>query len=49
MTDSHHTHSLAEAQTLAEATAHAMWSRDQAARGLGMALISVRPGMPCSP
>jgi acyl-CoA thioesterase len=44
VTDSHHTHSLAEAQTLAEATAHAMWSRDQAARGLGMALMNVRPG-----
>ncbi|MGA1253667.1 MAG: hydroxyphenylacetyl-CoA thioesterase PaaI, partial [Burkholderiaceae bacterium] len=44
MADAHHSHSLAEAQTLAEATAHAMWSRDQAARALGMALISVRPG-----
>lgn len=40
----HHKLSRAEAQALAEATAHAMWSRDKAARALGMALVSVQPG-----
>ena len=36
--------SLAEAQTLAEATAKAMWSRDRAAQALGMKIIRIQPG-----
>jgi len=35
------------AQTLAEATAAAMWSRDRAANALGMAIQSVKPGYAC--
>lgn len=34
----------AEAQALAEATAQAMWSRDQAAQALGMKIVRVQPG-----
>ena len=33
-----------EAQALADATAAAMWSRDQAAQALGMRIETVRPG-----
>ena len=36
--------SAAEAQTLAEATAEAMWSRDRAAQALGMKIVRVQPG-----
>ncbi len=36
--------SLAEAQTLAEATAEAMWSRDRAAQALGMKIVRIQPG-----
>lgn len=36
--------SPAQAQALAEATAQAMWARDGAARGLGMRLITIKPG-----
>lgn len=42
MTDKHPT--PAEAQALAEAVAEAMWSRDRAARALGMRLDNVAPG-----
>ena len=33
-----------EAQAMADATAAAMWSRDQAAQALGMRIETVRPG-----
>lgn len=36
--------SAAEAQSLAEATADAMWSRDRAAQALGMKIVRVQPG-----
>jgi acyl-CoA thioesterase len=36
--------SPAEAQTLAEATATAMFSRDRAAQALGMKIVRVQPG-----
>ena len=36
--------SAAEAQTLAEATAAAMWSRDRAAQALGLKIVRVQPG-----
>ena len=36
--------SATEAQTLAEATAEAMWSRDRAAQALGMKIVRVQPG-----
>jgi acyl-CoA thioesterase len=37
-------HSRDEAQTLAQATAEAMWSRDHAAQALGMRIVRVGPG-----
>lgn len=43
MTEQHKL-SPAEAQALAEATAQAMWPRDQAAQALGMKIVRVRPG-----
>jgi len=43
----HHPLSKAEAQALAEATAAAMWPRDQAAQGLGMRLERIGPGYAC--
>ena len=36
--------SAAEAQTLADATAEAMWSRDRAAQALGIRIVRVQPG-----
>ncbi len=39
-----HKLNAAEAQTLAEATAEAMWSRDRAAQALGMKIVRVQPG-----
>ena len=39
-----HKLSPAEAQALAEATAEAMWSRDQAAQALGIRIVRVQPG-----
>lgn len=39
-----HKLSPAEAQTLADATAAAMWSRDRAAQALGMKIVRVQPG-----
>jgi len=39
-----HKLSPAEAQTLAEATAEAMWSRDRAAQALGIRIVRVQPG-----
>ena len=43
MTENAH-HAPSAAQTLAEETAAAMWSRDRASQGLGLELISVKPG-----
>ena len=39
-----HKLNAAEAQTLAEATAAAMWSRDRAAQALGLKIVRVQPG-----
>jgi acyl-CoA thioesterase len=39
-----HKLSPAEAQTLAEATAEAMYSRDRAAQALGLKIVRVQPG-----
>lgn len=39
-----HKLSPAEAQTLAEATAEAMYSRDRAAQALGLKIVRVEPG-----
>ena len=39
-----HKLSPAEAQTLAESTAEAMWSRDRAAQALGIKIVRVQPG-----
>ena len=39
-----HKPSPAEAQALADATAQAMWSRDQAAQALGLQIVRVQPG-----
>ena len=39
-----HKLSPAEAQTLAETTAEAMWSRDRAAQALGLKIVRVQPG-----
>ena len=39
-----HKLSPAEAQTLAEATAEAMWARDRAAQALGIRIVRVQPG-----
>jgi len=36
--------SAADAQALAERVAAAMWSRDDASKGLGMRIVSVAPG-----
>lgn len=44
MTEHHPKPTPEEAQALAEATAKAMWSRDQAAQALGMSILSVKPG-----
>ena len=44
MTEHHPKPTPEEAQALAEATAKAMWSRDQAAQALGMSIVSVKPG-----
>jgi len=43
----HHPLTKSEAQALAEATAAAMWPRDQAAQGLGMRLERIGPGYAC--
>jgi len=40
----HHKPSLAEAQTLAEATRDAMYSRDRAAQAMGIKVVAIRPG-----
>ena len=39
-----HKLSPAEAQTLADATAAAMWARDRAAQALGIKIVAVAPG-----
>ena len=44
MTEHHPKPTPEEAQALAEATAKAMWSRDQAAQALGMSIQTVKPG-----
>lgn len=44
MTDSTPTLSPAQALELAQASAQAMWVRDHAARGLGMAIADIKPG-----
>lgn len=44
MTEQHLKLTPEEAQALAAATAEAMWSRDQAAKALGMRILSVKPG-----
>lgn len=44
MTEQHPKLTPEEAQALAAATAEAMWSRDQAAKALGMRILSVKPG-----
>ena len=44
MTEHHAKPTPEEAQALAEATAKAMWSRDQAAQALGMSILTVKPG-----
>ena len=36
--------SAAEAQTLAEATAEAMWARDRAGQALGLKIVRIQPG-----
>ena len=43
MTD-HLTDHLSDPQTLADAVTQAMWSRDRATQGLGMQILSVKPG-----
>lgn len=44
MTDPHPKPTPEAAQSLAEATAAAMWTRDRAAQALGMRIDAVRPG-----
>ncbi len=44
MTESHPNPTPEAAQSLAEATAAAMWTRDRAAQALGMRIDAVRPG-----
>jgi acyl-CoA thioesterase len=44
MTESHPKPTPEAAQSLAEATAAAMWTRDRAAQALGMRIDAVRPG-----
>ena len=44
MTEHHPKPTLEEAQTLADATAKAMWARDQAAQALGIKIVRVQPG-----
>lgn len=39
------THDTSEAQSLAQSTAQAMWSRDRAAQALGMQIKHVAPGV----
>ena len=44
MTETMNPEAAAAAQTLAQAAADAMWSRDNAAQALGMAIVQVAPG-----
>ncbi|UCV03859.1 hydroxyphenylacetyl-CoA thioesterase PaaI [Dechloromonas denitrificans] len=44
MTEHHPKPTAEEAQTLADATATAMWARDRAAQALGMKIVRVQPG-----
>jgi acyl-CoA thioesterase len=44
MTEHHPKPTLEEAQALADATAKAMWARDQAAQALGIKIVRVQPG-----